>query len=131
MLSPLCAGALAILRLCSPPRCTATLARAVLALSAALHWRSPPRYASVRPCTATAHYIGLRGRSMQAPALFTTLRSSPPSFAGALPYAMPALGHAKAARARSRLILFAAGLVVGEPRGGAGYGARCRIPTMV
>ena len=106
-----------------------TLARAVLALSAALHWRSPPRYASARLCTATVLYIGLRMRSMQAPALFPSLRSSPPCFARALPYAMPALGHAKAARARSSPLAFdtACG---GAARWGASWwgGLRCPLP---
>ena len=126
------------LRRCSPHsvpahflRYACVLPRTVLALSVALHWCSPPHYASVQPFTVMEHYIGLRGRSMQAPALFISLRSSPPSFAGALPYTMPALGRAKTARARSRLILFAAGLLVGEPRGGAGYGARCRNRSIV
>ena len=105
-LSPPCSGALPALRLRSPPRCTGVLARAVLALSAALHWRSPPRYATARLCTATALYIGLRRRSLQAPVLFPSLRSAPPFFAGALPYALPAIGHANAARARSSPLAF-------------------------
>ena len=111
-----------------------TLARAVLALSTALHWRSPPRYARARLCTATVLYIGLHVRSMQAPALFPSLHSSPSCFAGALPYAMLALGHTKAARARSSPLAFdtaCGGAFVGEPRRGAGYGARCHNRTIV
>ena len=105
-LSPPCASTHPALCLRSPPRCTGAIAHAVLPLSAALHWRSPPRYASARLCTATALYIGLGGPSMQVPALFPSLHSSFPSFAGALPYAMPALGHAKAARGRSSPLTF-------------------------
>ena len=35
------------------------------------------------------------------------------------------------ARACSRSILLAGGLLVGEPRGGAGYGSRCHNRTVV
>ena len=37
----------------------------------------------------------------------------------------------ESARARSRFILIAAGLLVGEPRGGADNGARCHNRTVV
>ena len=94
---PTSASALPALRLRSPLRCTGALARAVLALCAAIHLRSTLHCDGALFCGAPELYIGLRGRSMPAPALFPLLRSSPPSFAGGLPYTMPTLGHAKAA----------------------------------
>ena len=103
-LSPPSTGALPALCLRSPPRCTRALARAILALSAALHCRSPPRYASTRPCTATAlssaarrrYTLGYAGalcrcrhyslRFAAPPALFPTLcRHSSPYYPGELP----------------------------------------------
>ena len=89
---------------------------------------SPPHYASARLCTATTLYIELRGRSMQAPALFPLLHGSSPSFAGALLYAMPALGHAKAARARSSPLGFNTSCGRAARWGASWWGGlRCRL----
>ena len=65
---------------------------AMPALSPALRQRSTLHCDGALFCRAPSLYIGLRGRFMQVPGLFPLLRSSSPSFAGALPYAMPALG---------------------------------------
>ena len=79
-------------------RYACVLPRTVLALSAAIHWGSTMHCDSAFCCGAPELNIELRGHSMQAPSIFLLLRSSPPSFAGALPYTMPTLGHTTATR---------------------------------
>ena len=86
----------------------------MLALSAAIHWRSTLHCDGALFSGAPELYIGLRGRSMQAPALFPLFRSSPTFFAGALPYTVPALGHAKAALYYLRRGCSLGSLVVGR-----------------
>ena len=98
---------------CSPHPVPALFLRYACVLSCtapapfpALCSRSPQHYTGALPrampavdfALRTALYIGLRVRSLQAPALFFWLCSSPQSFHGAIPYAVPALGHAKGAR---------------------------------
>ena len=103
------------------------LPRAVLALTPALRRCSTLHCDGALFCGVPALYIGLRGRSMQAPALFPALRSSFPSFAALF----PTLCRTWARQGRSRLILLVAGLLVGETHCGAGYGARCHNQTIV
>ena len=65
---------------------------AMPALSPALRQRSTLHCDGALFCGAPSLYIGLCGPFMQVPGLFPSLHSSSPSFTGALPYAMPALG---------------------------------------
>ena len=58
VISSPCAGALPALHLRSLLRCTGALPRAVLALSAALHWRSLPRFASGRLAQRRRYTLG-------------------------------------------------------------------------
>ena len=113
-------------------RYACVLPRTTPAPSPALWSRSPQQYTGAR--------FALRRRALlrRAGALHWASRAL---YAGAdtIPFASQlspvllrsSLHYADSGARQGRLIQLAAGLLVGEPRGGAGYGTRCHNQTIV
>ena len=103
----------------SQQRYTGALPRATPALDFALQRRFTLSYAGAL-CRRRRYSLCFVALPRPSPALFHTLCQH-----------LSTPRRLERARARSCLILVAAGLLVGEPRGGAGYGARCGNRTIV
>ena len=100
------------------PRCAHALRSNTLALDFALRRRSLLRLAKTLHWATWALYAG-------AGAIHFALQLSP------VLRCRSSRHYANTWARQGRLILLAAGLLFGEPRGGAGYGARCRNRTIV
>ena len=118
-------------------RYACVIPRDARAPSPALCSRSPLNHTGARLCTATAlssaarrrftlGYAGALCRCRRYSLCFAALPRPSLALFPTLCRHLSTTRPLERARARSRLILLMVGLLVREPRGGAGYGARCR-----